>query len=79
MRVLVVDDESCIRELIRGTRALKGYEVIEAKNGLEALESARLSPCDLVITGDAWHVGSGSDCALQGYLDPNFTSKALMA
>jgi CheY-like chemotaxis protein len=29
---------------------MKGYEAVEAKNCLEALEIARLSPCDLIIT-----------------------------
>jgi two-component system, chemotaxis family, chemotaxis protein CheY len=50
MRVLVVDDEACIRQLIRSVLAIKGYEALEAENGLEALEIARRFPCDLVIT-----------------------------
>jgi DNA-binding response OmpR family regulator len=50
MRVLIVDDEAGIRELICRVLAMKGYETLEAENGLQALELARLVPCDLVIT-----------------------------
>jgi CheY-like chemotaxis protein len=50
MRVLVVDDEVSIRQLIRGVLTKKGYEAVEAENGLQALEIARRFPCDLVIT-----------------------------
>jgi YesN/AraC family two-component response regulator len=48
--VLVVDDEAGVRELIRTVAAMKGYETLEAENGLQALEIARQSPCDLIIT-----------------------------
>jgi CheY-like chemotaxis protein len=50
MRVLVADDEASIRELIRTVAAMKGYETLEAENGLQALETARRFACDLVIT-----------------------------
>ena len=36
-RILVVDDSQTIRMQIREELELGGYEVIEAKNGLEAL------------------------------------------
>jgi DNA-binding response OmpR family regulator len=38
MRVLVVDDEAGIRQLIRNVLQLKGFEVLGAENALEALE-----------------------------------------
>jgi YesN/AraC family two-component response regulator len=50
VRVLIVDDEAGIRELICSVLEMKGYETLEARNGLEALELARQIPCDLVIT-----------------------------
>jgi YesN/AraC family two-component response regulator len=50
VRVLIVDDEAGIRELICSVLAMKGYETLEAKNGLQALELARQCPCDLIIT-----------------------------
>jgi two-component system, cell cycle sensor histidine kinase and response regulator CckA len=50
MRVLVADDESGIRRVIRSVLAMEGYEALDAKDGLEALELARQFPCDLLIT-----------------------------
>jgi YesN/AraC family two-component response regulator len=50
MRVLVVDDEAGIRELIRTVVAMRGHDTLEAENGLQALEIARRFACDLVIT-----------------------------
>ena len=50
-RVLVVDDESSMRFLLRVTFELEGFEVDEAPNGLVAIqeiENAR--PPDLVAT-----------------------------
>jgi two-component system, chemotaxis family, chemotaxis protein CheY len=50
MRVLIVDDKASIRGLIRTVAAMKGYETLEAEDGLEALEIARRFGCDLIIT-----------------------------
>ncbi|MBP1646952.1 MAG: response regulator, partial [Bacteroidetes bacterium] len=47
-RVMVVDDEADIVELIRYNLTNEGYEVITARNGREALEKAALLP-DLII------------------------------
>ena len=38
IKILVVDDESRMRKLVRDFLEKKGYKVIEAKDGLEALE-----------------------------------------
>jgi two-component system, OmpR family, KDP operon response regulator KdpE len=48
-RILVVDDESQIRRVMRTTLAMHGYEVIEATNGIEALGLVRSSDYDLVL------------------------------
>ncbi len=47
--VLVVDDEDQVRQLIRETLELAGYQVEEARNGKEGLEQYRTTPADLVI------------------------------
>jgi DNA-binding response OmpR family regulator len=47
-RILVVDDERDIVDLLRYNLAKEGYEVVSAYNGKEALEKAALPP-DLVI------------------------------
>jgi two-component system chemotaxis response regulator CheY len=46
MRALIVDDSRATRSLLRRTLTEVGYEVLEAGNGLEALEL--LGTCDPV-------------------------------
>lgn len=61
-RVLVVDDEAEIRELCRVNLEFEGFDVVEARNGSEAIEMARrLRPdlvfLDLMMPGvDGWDV-----------------------
>lgn len=48
--VLVVDDNDDIRELIRFTLEMKGYQVVEAGNGQEAVElAARMYPAIILM------------------------------
>jgi DNA-binding response OmpR family regulator len=47
--ILVVDDEPRMTKFIRMNLELEGYRVIEAHNGLEALEKARTNLPDLVV------------------------------
>ncbi|HEX5473686.1 MAG TPA: response regulator [Vicinamibacterales bacterium] len=49
-RVLVVDDEASIRDLLAKTLALAEYEVDLAPDGRLALERLRMIPYDLLIT-----------------------------
>lgn len=49
-RVLVVDDEASIRELLQKTLALAEYDVDLAPDGRTALERLRIIPYDLLIT-----------------------------
>jgi DNA-binding response OmpR family regulator len=48
-RVLVVDDDSDIRGLVRELLERQGYEVAEAGNGRDALRALYSSPPDLVL------------------------------
>jgi len=48
-RILVVDDEASIRDLLSKTLALAEYDVDVAPDGRAALERLRLSPYDLLI------------------------------
>lgn len=60
--MLVVDDEAEIRELCRVNLEFEGFDVVEAKNGSEALEMARRHHPDLVFLDlmmpgvDGWEV-----------------------
>lgn len=48
-RILVVDDEPRMRRFVRMNLELEGYEVLEAENGLVALEKVRNDMPDLVL------------------------------
>ncbi len=48
-RVLLVEDEADIRELIRYSLAQAGLEVEEASDGAEALEKLRVFAPDLIV------------------------------
>ncbi|MCK5438131.1 MAG: response regulator, partial [Desulfobulbaceae bacterium] len=49
-KVLLVDDDQMLRELLAGLLSSNGYEVEEAANGLEALEQVESRHYDHVIT-----------------------------
>jgi excisionase family DNA binding protein len=49
-RVLVVDDEAAIRDLLAKTLALAEYEIDLAPDGRSALDRLRMIPYDLLIT-----------------------------
>lgn len=50
MQILTADDSATMRELLSSTLKAAGYEVVLARDGAEALEHARRSSTDLVIT-----------------------------
>jgi two-component system, OmpR family, KDP operon response regulator KdpE len=47
--ILVVDDEPQIRRVLRSTLAFRGYELVEAASGEEAVELARKVKPDLIL------------------------------
>ena len=51
MNILVVDDSATMRQLIGLTlKKVKGYQVVEACNGADAVARLVTTPCDLIIT-----------------------------
>ena len=48
-RILVVDDELRVRDLIKKYAKFEGYEVSEASNGLQALELCKSHDFDIII------------------------------
>lgn len=48
-KILLVDDEESIRQLLSTRLSYAGYEVVTAQNGLEAIEKARSEAPDLII------------------------------
>ena len=49
-RVLILDDEEAVREVIRMVLEEDGHEVAEASNGVTGLEMFRAQPVDVVVT-----------------------------
>ncbi|MCB0087788.1 MAG: response regulator, partial [Caldilineaceae bacterium] len=48
-RILVVEDEDLLLELLTKTLQTSGYEVLTAKNGVDALELAIENEVDLIL------------------------------
>lgn len=48
-RILIVDDEEKIRTLISKYAVFEGHEVVEAKNGMEAVEICREQEFDIIV------------------------------
>lgn len=48
-RILVVDDEEKIRAIIRKYGEFEGYEIVEAKDGMEAIRICKTQDFDVII------------------------------
>ncbi len=49
-KLLIVDDEANIREIVKKYAKFEGYEVLEAEDGLQAIDMVKLNPSiDLII------------------------------
>jgi len=48
-KLLVVDDEQRIRDMIRKYAEFEGYEIVEAEDGMQAIERCRSETFDLII------------------------------
>ena len=49
MKVLIVDDEDGIREVIKEYCLLEKYEVLEASNGIDAIDMVRKNDVDIIV------------------------------
>jgi diguanylate cyclase (GGDEF)-like protein len=48
-RILIADDDTASRHLLRRRLECEGHEVVEAANGIEALDALQQAACDLVL------------------------------
>lgn len=49
MRVLIIEDEACLRQCLGIMLTVEGYEVVDAEDGGIGVDLARLAPPDIVI------------------------------
>ncbi len=49
-RILIIDDEAMIRDLLKELLEREGYETITASGGNDGIEIYRKKPADLIIT-----------------------------
>ena len=64
-RILVVDDEEEIREMLRDILEASGYEVMEASDGSIGIEVYKQEPADLVITDIFMEKKGGIEMAIE--------------
>lgn len=48
-KILIIDDDMLIRELLKNQLSAKPYEIIEAKNGVEGISKAISDKPDLIL------------------------------
>jgi len=82
-RILIVDDEQDVADLLQYNIDKAGYKTIVARNGLEALETARLRSPELVLLDimlpelDGWEVCRALRNSVQGKALPVIMLSAL--
>ncbi len=64
-RILVADDEADIRDFIRITLEAEGFEITEAVNGQEALDSIKKNPPHIAILDSRMPKMNGEDVCLR--------------
>lgn len=62
-RILLVEDDALVRELLALQLVEGGIQAESAESGEEALEKFRVNPCDLVITDESMPGMSGHELA----------------
>ena len=48
-RILIVDDESNIRNVVKEYAEFEGYEVAEAEDGMQAIEAVKNNDFDIIV------------------------------
>jgi DNA-binding NtrC family response regulator len=78
--ILIVDDEKDLREVLRKTLELKGYEILEAQSGRRGFEIIQNQHVDLVITDIRMADGDGIELLKRIRVrDPKFPPVIMMS
>jgi len=76
-RILVIDDETAIREAIKMTLEYEGYKVDEARSGQEGLDRATKTPFDAILLDIKMPVLDGIE-VLENLKDQKVSSPVIM-
>ncbi len=79
MKILVAEDNPANRELIREILEVHGYDVLEAANGLEALEQIEEKLPDLVLMDIQMPLIDGFETVSKLRKDPRFGKLPVIA
>jgi CheY-like chemotaxis protein len=78
-KILIVDDEAGLRELVRINLEHEGYGVVQAENGVYGLEAVREEHPDLVIMDVMMPEMDGYETTRAIRQDPRFRSLPIIA
>ena len=73
MKVLVVDDDKTTRKMVSLILKSKGYEVVTAENGMEALQKLGLEQINLILTDMNMPYMDGIEFTKQVRATPDFS------
>ena len=71
-RILIVDDEASLRDMLSVTLQAKGYEVFTAANGQEGLEKVENARPNLIVLDVMMPIMDGYDCLKALQADPKY-------
>ena len=69
-RILIVDDDASLRHLVRMTLPAEGFDIVEARDGVDALEQVRARVPDLVVLD--WNMPERSGSAVLDELQSTY-------
>ncbi|HSM94106.1 MAG TPA: response regulator [Anaeromyxobacteraceae bacterium] len=78
-RILIIEDDAAIREMLRRRLALRGFAVEEAPDGEAGLARIRAAPPDAVILDHGLPGVSGLDVARALRAEPRFARLPIIA
>jgi DNA-binding response OmpR family regulator len=64
-RLLLIDDDDRLRSVLAKSLAHAGYDVVQAADGLQGVELARVAPFDVVVTDIVMPVQEGVETIMQ--------------
>lgn len=78
-RILIIEDDGAIREMLRRRLELRGFDVEQAADGEAGLAMIRASPPDVVLLDHGLPGISGWDVARALRADPRFATLPIIA